>query len=92
MKDKFTDIADLKFTAHMEEKLDSVEGGSIPGRGFCGTSTDFDKSLKQASRTWRACAIKVPARCPRRSARSAGGILVVKMAVRPLRPAGLSGV
>ena len=33
MKDKFTDIADLKFTAHMEEKLDSVEGGGHPLEG-----------------------------------------------------------
>ncbi len=39
MKDKFSDIADMKFTANMEEKLDSVEEGKTPGREFCGTST-----------------------------------------------------
>ena len=49
MKDKFSDIADMKFTANMEEKLDSVEEGKTPWKGvlrdFYG---DFESHLRQA--------------------------------------------
>ena len=61
MKDKFTDIADTKFTAHMEQRLDSVEEGKTPWkqvlRDFYG---DFDKSLKQAEKDLEGTRIKVP--------------------------------
>lgn len=61
MKDRFTDIADLKFTANMEEKLDSVEEGNVPWRGvlkdFYG---DFDQNLKQAEQDLDGVRIKVP--------------------------------
>ena len=80
MKDKFTDIADLKFTAHMEEKLDSVEGGSIPWKGvlrdFYG---DFDKSLKQAEQDLEGVRIKVPDEVSTEICPECGRNLVVKM-------------
>ena len=80
MKDKFTDIADLKFTAHMEEKLDSVEGGDIPWKGvlrdFYG---DFDKSLKQAEQDLEGVRIKVPDEVSTEICPECGRNLVVKM-------------
>ena len=58
MKEWFTDIADLKFTANMEQKLDSVEEGSTPWkdvlRNFYG---DFDQGVQKAEEGPR---IKVP--------------------------------
>jgi DNA topoisomerase-1 len=61
MKSRFSEIADLKFTANMEKKLDSVEEGSIPWKGvlrdFYG---DFDKNLKQAEKDLEGVRIKVP--------------------------------
>lgn len=61
MKGKFSDIADLKFTANMEKKLDSVEEGDTPWkeilRNFYG---DFDKNLKQAEKDLEGTRIKVP--------------------------------
>ena len=59
MKDKFSDIADMKFTANMEEKLDSVEEGKTPWKGvlrdFYG---DFESHLRQAEQDLTR--IKVP--------------------------------
>ncbi len=61
MKSKFADIADTKFTAHMEQELDSVEEGKTPWknvlRDFYG---DFDKNLKQAEKDLEGTRIKVP--------------------------------
>ena len=78
-KDKFTDIADLRFTAHMEEKLDSVEGGSLPWKGvlrdFYG---DFDKSLKQAEQDLEGVRIKVPDEVSSEICPECGRNLVVK--------------
>ena len=49
MKQYFDDIADLKFTAHMEDELDSVEEGNVPWknviRDFYG---DFESRLGDA--------------------------------------------
>ncbi len=61
MKQRFSDIADLGFTAHMEQKLDSVEDGKTAWkdvlRDFYG---DFDHSLKQAEQELEGVRIKVP--------------------------------
>lgn len=61
MKSRFSEIADLKFTANMEKKLDSVEEGEMPWKGilrdFYG---DFDKNLKQAEKDLEGTRIKVP--------------------------------
>ena len=79
MKDKFTDIADLQFTAHMEEKLDSVEGGSTPWKGvlrdFYGS---FDKDLKQAEQDLEGVRIKVPDEVSAEVCPECGRNLVVK--------------
>ncbi len=79
MKDKFTDIADLKFTANMEQRLDSVEEGDIPWKGvlrdFYG---DFDKSLKQAEQDLEGIRIKVPDEVSEEVCPECGKNLVVK--------------
>ena len=79
MKDKFTDIADTKFTAHMEQKLDSVEEGTTPWKGvlrdFYG---DFDKNLKQAEKDLEGVRIKVPDEVSEEVCPECGRNLVVK--------------
>ena len=79
MKDKFTDIADTKFTAHMEQKLDSVEEGTTPWKGvlrdFYG---DFDKNLKQAEKDLEGVRIKVPDEVSEEICPECGRNLVVK--------------
>ena len=61
MKERFSDIADLKFTANMEQKLDSVEEGQTPWKGvlrdFYG---DFAQDLTQAEQALEGVRIKVP--------------------------------
>ena len=79
MKDRFTDIADLRFTAHMEERLDAVEEGKAPWReilrGFYG---DFDKSLQQAEKDLEGVRIKVPDEVSEEICPECGRNLVVK--------------
>ena len=79
MKDKFTDIADLRFTAHMEERLDAVEEGKAPWReilrGFYG---DFDKNLQQAEKDLEGVRIKVPDEVSEEICPECGRNLVVK--------------
>ena len=79
MKDKFTDIADTKFTAHMEQKLDSVEEGATPWKGvlrdFYG---DFEEHLKKAERDLEGTRIKVPDEVSEEICPECGRNLVVK--------------
>ena len=79
MKEKFPDIADLKFTAHMEQKLDSVEEGSTPWksvlREFYG---DFAQNLKQAEKDLEGTRIKVPDEVSEEICPECGRNLVVK--------------
>jgi DNA topoisomerase-1 len=74
MKERFTDIVDLKFTARLEESLDSVEKGVRDWKSLLGDFyAEFDASLKTPRRRWRANASRYPTRSPTRSATSAGG-------------------
>ena len=61
MENKFSDIADVKFTANMEQRLDEVEEGKTAWksllRDFYG---DFAKSLEQAEQDLEGVRIKVP--------------------------------
>ena len=79
MKERFTDIADLKFTAHMEQKLDSVEEGTTPWkdilREFYG---DFDTNLKDAEKALEGTRIKVPDEVSEEICPECGRNLVVK--------------
>ena len=79
MKSKFSEIADLKFTANMEKKLDSVEEGRTPWKGilrdFYG---DFDQSLKQAEKDLEGTRIKVPDEVSPEICPACGRNLVIK--------------
>ena len=79
MKDKFADIADTKFTAHMEQRLDSVEEGTTPWkdvlRDFYG---DFEEHLKQAEKDLEGVRIKVPDEISEELCPECGRNLVVK--------------
>ena len=79
MKERFSDIADLKFTANMEQKLDAVEDGREPWRevlrGFYG---EFDQDLKQAEKDLEGVRIKVPDEVSEEICPECGRNLVVK--------------
>lgn len=79
MKDKFTDIADLKFTANMEQRLDSVEEGTTPWksvlRDFYG---DFEANLQKAEKDLEGVRIKVPDEVSEEICPECGRNLVVK--------------
>ena len=79
MKDKFPDIADTRFTAHMEQNLDSVEEGKTPWKGvlrdFYG---DFEEHLKKAEQDLEGVRIKVPDEVSEEICPECGRNLVVK--------------
>jgi len=79
MKERFSDIADLKFTANMEKRLDSVEEGSTPWknilREFYG---DFGPSLQQAEKELEGIRIKVPDEVSEEKCDLCGRNLVIK--------------
>ena len=79
MKERFTDIADLKFTANMERKLDQVEEGETYWkdvlRDFHG---DFAESLRKAEADLEGVRIKVPEETSEEICPECGRNLVVK--------------
>jgi len=61
MKDRFADIVDLKFTARMEESLDSVEKGKDDWKDVLGTFySGFKDSMTAAENALEGGRIKVP--------------------------------
>ena len=79
MKERFSDIADLKFTAHMEQRLDSVEEGQTAWkdvlREFYG---DFAQDLERAEKALDGTRIKVPDEISEEICPECGRNLVVK--------------
>ena len=79
MKERFSDIADLKFTANMEQRLDSVEEGATPWKSvlldFYG---EFDHDLKQAEQELDGVRIKVPDEVSEEICPECGRNLVIK--------------
>ena len=54
MCDRFKDIVDVKFTAHMEEELDEVESGKLPWKQLLPSSTVASSPISiRWRRTWR---------------------------------------
>ena len=61
MKDKFPDIVDTAFTAHMEEQLDDVEHGKVAWKQLLGSFYGgFEQELQQAEKDLDGERIKVP--------------------------------
>ena len=79
MKERFSDIADVSFTARMEEELDEVEEGKTSGkavlRGFYGK---FDQSLQDAEKALEGVRIKVPEQVTEEICPVCGRNLVIK--------------
>ena len=79
MCQRFPDIVDVKFTARMEQKLDSVEEGATPWKGvlrdFYG---DFEEHLKKAEQDLEGVRIKVPDEVSEEICPECGRNLVVK--------------
>ncbi len=61
MKDYFPEIVDVEFTAHMEEQLDSVEGGKSEwGSVLSDFYKGFEQTLKHAEETLTDERVQVP--------------------------------
>ena len=79
MKDKFTDIVDPTFTAHMEEQLDQVEAGKENWKDLLGQFYGgFEKELSQAEKDLDGERIKVPDEVSEEICPLCGRNLVVK--------------
>ena len=62
MKDKFTDVVDPAFTAHMEQQLDEVEAGKVFWKDVLSSFyTGFSAQLAQAEQDLDGERIKIPA-------------------------------
>ena len=79
MKERFSDIADVSFTARMEEELDGVEEGKTSGkavlRGFYGK---FERDLRDAEQALEGVRIKVPEQVTEEVCPICGRNLVIK--------------
>jgi len=61
MEERFPDIVDLKFTAHMEDDLDKVESGQRAWKSLLSDFyTGFEKDLESAEKALDGKRIKVP--------------------------------
>ena len=61
MLEQFPNIVDVKFSAHMEEELDTIENGKTDWHEVIDDFyTDFDKTLKEAEVKMEGKRIKVP--------------------------------
>ena len=79
MKERFSDIADVTFTARMEQELDAVEEGKTSGKavlhGFYGK---FAQNLKDAEHALEGVRIKVPEQVTEEICPMCGRNLVIK--------------
>ena len=67
MKERFQDIIDVAFTAHMEQQLDQVEEGKLPWKQVLADFyAGFHKDMEEAERSPQG---HPPSRCPRRRPR-----------------------
>ncbi|MCI8478241.1 MAG: type I DNA topoisomerase [Oscillospiraceae bacterium] len=80
MLDKFPDIVDTAFTAHMEEQLDQVEAGKVEwGKLLDQFYEGFDRELKQAETDLDGERIKIPDELSDEVCDLCGRQMVIKM-------------
>ncbi len=61
MKDRFQDVIDVAFTAHMEEQLDQVEEGKVAWKQVLADFyTGFHKDMEEAEEALKDTRLKVP--------------------------------
>ncbi len=61
MKDRFTDVIDVEFTAHMEERLDKVELGEVEWKQVLRDFyQDFHQEMEDAEKALEGVRLKVP--------------------------------
>ena len=61
MKERFTDVIDVQFTAHMEEQLDQVEAGTIYWKQVLRDFyQDFHREMEEAETALEGVRLKVP--------------------------------
>ena len=94
MKDKFTDIVDTAFTAHMEEQLDEVEAGKVDWKSLLSQFYGgFEQELKKAEQDLDGERIKVPDEVSEEVCPQCGRNLVIKSGrFGRFLPARLAGV
>lgn len=79
MKERFADVVDLEFTAHMEESLDSVEEGKRPWKSILSDFySGFDASLQNAEKAMEGERIKIPDELSDEVCEKCGRQMVVK--------------
>ena len=79
MEDYFSDIVDLKFTAHMEEELDKVEEGACQWKNILNDFYgEFDNELQSAEKALEGKHIKIPDEVSQEICPECGRNLVVK--------------
>ncbi len=79
MKERFPDIVDLEFTAHMEEDLDKIEEGSVRWQSVIEKFySGFQKSLDEAEIALEGERIKVPDEVTDEICEKCGRNLVIK--------------
>ena len=79
MKERFPDIVDLKFTARMEDGLDSIEAGEREWKSILEEFYEkFDQELTQAEKALEGIYIKVPDEVTDEICEKCGRNMVVK--------------
>jgi DNA topoisomerase-1 len=80
MLDRFNDIIDVEFTAHMEDQLDAVEAGLRPWKDLIGEFYDgFRRELEEAETALEGVRLKVPEEETDEVCELCGRKMVIKM-------------
>ena len=80
MLDRFNDIIDVEFTAHMEDQLDAVEAGQRPWKDLIGEFYDgFRRELEEAETALEGVRLKVPEEETDEVCELCGRKMVIKM-------------